>query len=59
MAHAAKNIQDSTDAADFAALLNETAGTSFEGKVVKGKVIEIDNEFVIIDVGLKSEGRVS
>lgn len=59
MAHAAKNIKDSTDAADFAALLNETSGTSFEGKVVKGRIIGIDNEFVMIDVGLKSEGRVA
>ncbi len=58
MAHAAKNIQDREDAVDFAALLNETSGKSFEGKVVKGRIITIDNEFVIIDVGLKSEGRV-
>ena len=59
MAHAAKNLKDRDDAADFAALLNETFGTSLEGSVVKGRIIGIDNEFVMIDVGLKSEGRVA
>ena len=32
---------------------------SFEGKVVNGKVISIDHNHALIDVGLKSEGRVS
>src|SRR5580698_3511100 len=45
----------------FAALLDESLGgsTSFEGQVVKGTVIRIANDFVTIDVGLKSEGRVA
>ena len=45
---------------DFAALLNQSLGESqsFEGKVVKGKVTAIENDLVVIDVGLKSEGRV-
>jgi small subunit ribosomal protein S1 len=33
---------------------NET----FEGKVVKGTVTAIENDLAVIDVGLKSEGRV-
>ena len=47
---------------DFAALLNEHLGgenESFEGRVVKGTVTAIENDLAIIDVGLKSEGRVS
>ena len=47
---------------DFAALLNESLGgadTSFEGRVVKGTVTGIENDMAIIDVGLKSEGRVA
>src|SRR5688572_23897031 len=47
---------------DFAALLNETLGgenEGFEGKVVKGTVTAIENDMAVIDVGLKSEGRVS
>jgi len=45
----------------FAALLEETLGASsgLEGSVLKGTVVGIENEFVLIDVGLKSEGRVA
>jgi len=47
---------------DFAALLNESLGgenETFEGKVVKGTVTAIENDMAVIDVGLKSEGRVA
>ncbi len=47
---------------DFAALLNESLGgenETFEGKVVKGIVTGIENDMALIDVGLKSEGRVA
>src|SRR6188472_253451 len=46
---------------DFAALLNQSLGgenEAFEGKVVKGTVTAIENDMAVIDVGLKSEGRV-
>src|SRR3954469_10314099 len=46
---------------DFAPLLNESLGgenEAFEGKVVKGTVTGIENDMAVIDVGLKSEGRV-
>jgi small subunit ribosomal protein S1 len=45
---------------DFAALLDQTLGgaESFEGRVVIGTVTGIENDLAIIDVGLKSEGRV-
>ena len=45
----------------FADLLNETFGDkdSLEGSVVKGNIIAIENDFVVIDAGLKSEGRVA
>src|SRR5688500_9682048 len=46
---------------DFAALLNESLGgenETFEGKVVKGIITAIENDLAVIDVGLKSEGRV-
>ena len=45
----------------FEDLLNETLGekgSKFEGSVVKGTIIVIDDEFATIDVGLKSEGKV-
>jgi small subunit ribosomal protein S1 len=46
---------------DFAAMLDEKFGKneSFEGRVVTGRVTAIENDLVVIDVGLKSEGRVS
>ena len=46
---------------DFEALLAESLerSSTFERKVVKGKVIAIDGDQALIDVGLKSEGRVS
>ena len=46
---------------DFAALLDETLGrdSGFEGSVVTGRVLRLTDEFAIVDVGLKSEGRVA
>jgi len=45
----------------FAALLEQSFGKtgSLEGNVVKGKIVAIDGDDAVIDVGLKSEGRVS
>ncbi len=47
---------------DFAAMLDEQFGNAddggFEGRVVKGTVTAIENDKAVIDVGLKSEGRV-
>ncbi|UCF99311.1 MAG: 30S ribosomal protein S1 [Spirochaetaceae bacterium] len=30
-----------------------------EGQMVPGQVVEVDNEFIYVDVGLKSEGKIS
>ena len=56
---------ETTTAADaatenFADLLAESFGehTNIEGSVVRGFVIGVEGDAVIIDVGLKSEGRV-
>ncbi len=45
----------------FAAMLEESFGGkgSLEGSVIKGSVVAIENDFVLIDVGLKSEGRIA
>jgi small subunit ribosomal protein S1 len=44
----------------FAALLDQSLGTAsgLEGTVIKGRVVAVENDMVLIDVGLKSEGRV-
>jgi small subunit ribosomal protein S1 len=61
MASIAAKLQDRTDSNDFAALLNESLGgsTKFEGNVVNGTVVAVTDDFVIVDVGLKSEGRIA
>ncbi len=45
---------------DFAALLDESMGGGdfHEGTVVQGRVAAIEKDFAIIDVGLKTEGRI-
>ena len=46
---------------NFESLLDESLKKikNFEGKVVNGKVISIDHNYALVDVGLKSEGRIS
>ncbi|MCB1436443.1 MAG: 30S ribosomal protein S1 [Rhodobiaceae bacterium] len=45
---------------DFAALLEESFQSSAleEGNVIKGRVVAIEKDLAVIDVGLKMEGRV-
>ena len=45
----------------FADLLAESfsENSKIEGTVVKGSVVNIENDVVLVDVGLKSEGRIS
>src|SRR6476620_5289870 len=46
---------------DFAAMLDEAFGQGNlqEGTVVKGKVVGIEKDLAVIDVGAKTEGRVA
>jgi len=44
----------------FAELFEESCKKSlWENKVVRGKIVAVDDNFVTIDVGLKSEGRIA
>jgi len=45
---------------DFSALLDEAFGGRefMEGSVVQGTVVGIEKDFAIVDVGLKTEGRI-
>src|SRR5512134_2211270 len=61
IASVSDSVEESQAAKEsFAALLDESlnAGEGFEGRVVNGTVVAIENDVVIVDVGLKSEGRV-
>jgi small subunit ribosomal protein S1 len=46
---------------DFAKMLDESfhTGNLQEGSVIKGKVVGIEKDLAVIDVGLKTEGRVA
>ena len=46
---------------DFESLLAESYSDNpaSEGSVVKGRVVNIENDFAIIDVGLKTEGKIA
>src|SRR6201993_2616522 len=46
---------------DFAAMLEASFDTQSpqEGNVIKGKIVSIENDFAVVDVGLKTEGRVA
>ncbi len=58
MAKSAVSMNPTRD--DFASLLEEAYADRpvSENTVVKGRVLAVENELVIIDVGLKTEGRV-
>ncbi len=58
---AAAQPMEQLEVENFAALLDESFSTSnsMEGSVVKGVVVSIENDFALIDVGLKCEGRIS
>ncbi|HEX4368910.1 MAG TPA: S1 RNA-binding domain-containing protein, partial [Rhodopila sp.] len=60
-ARAQQPVQDHFQGEDFASLLDESLGidSGFDGSVVTGRVIRLTDEFAVVDVGLKSEGRVA
>ena len=45
---------------DFAALLDESLGSRgmIEGRVMPATVVAVENDFVVVDIGLKTEGRI-
>ena len=54
------DIQNNQPKESFAELLDQSFQemTSLEGSVVTGTILSIEKEMILIDVGLKSEGRV-
>jgi len=43
---------------DFMEMYEENLKGIREGKVVKGEIVQIDKEFVLVDIGYKSEGQI-
>ncbi|MFZ4805959.1 MAG: 30S ribosomal protein S1 [Hyphomicrobiaceae bacterium] len=58
IAESSKDFSPSRD--EFTAMLDETLAddVAYEGNVVKGRIVGIEKDMAIIDVGLKMEGRV-
>ena len=50
-----ENVQGSHD---FMELYEESLKSIREGKVIKGEIVRIDKEFVLVDIGYKSEGQI-
>lgn len=54
------NENDFSTGENFAELFESSTGASLaEGSVVKGTVVAVEKDAVVIDVGLKSEGRIA
>jgi small subunit ribosomal protein S1 len=55
------NVAVAPSREDFASMLEEsfTSGNLQEGSVIKGTVVGIEKDLAVIDVGLKTEGRVA
>jgi small subunit ribosomal protein S1 len=60
MARIAAQLPDKSNSSEFADLLAKSLGETpaFEGNVVKGRVVGFTPDSVMVDVGLKSEGRI-
>jgi small subunit ribosomal protein S1 len=52
-------VENNPQRAEFEALLKEKENKQFKtNSVVSGKVVAINNEYVVVDVGSKSEGQI-
>jgi len=52
------NERNSSDGQSFKELFEESLKSIHEGKVVTGEIVYIDKEFVLVDIGYKSEGQI-
>lgn len=54
------NIANEEQVENFAELLEQSfaKGNLSQGNVLTGNVVRLENDFVVVDVGLKSEGRI-
>jgi len=43
---------------NFMELYEESLKSIEEGKVVRGEIVQVDDEFVLVDIGYKSEGQI-
>jgi small subunit ribosomal protein S1 len=53
-----KQAEESQEGESFLELYEESLKSIQEGEVVKGTIVQIDKEFVLVDIGYKSEGQI-
>jgi small subunit ribosomal protein S1 len=51
--------EDVQDADNFMELYEDSLKRIQEGEVVKGEIVQIDKEYVLVDIGYKSEGQIN
>ncbi|MFH1243787.1 MAG: 30S ribosomal protein S1 [Pseudomonadota bacterium] len=50
--------EDAQESDNFIKLYEESLRSIQEGEVLKGEIVQIDKEFVLVDIGYKSEGQI-
>ena len=50
--------EDAQDTDNFMKLYEESLRSIQEGEVVKGEIVKVDKEYVLVDIGYKSEGQI-
>jgi len=53
-----ENEETLQDRHHFMGLYEDNLKSIREGKIVKGEIVQIDKEFVLVDIGYKSEGQI-
>ena len=52
------NQESIQEGLSFQELYEQSLTTIHEGKVITGEIVQIDKEFVLVDIGYKSEGQI-
>jgi len=50
--------EDVHDGDNFVELFEESLKSIQEGEVVRGEIVQVDKEYVLVDIGYKSEGQI-
>lgn len=50
--------ENPSEASSFMELYEESLKSIQEGEVVRGEIVQIDQEYVLVDIGYKSEGQI-
>jgi small subunit ribosomal protein S1 len=51
-------VKSNQESDNFMALYEESLKSIQEGELVKGEIVQVDKEFVLVDIGYKSEGQI-